>query len=133
MDMRPWPIGVSLPCDTVNGACFVLGKEFLTRLQFLDEHTFLFMEEHTLGCQLRSIGKSACLVTSAIADHIQGASTKQRRGSWRPRMLAYQIRSELYYARRYLNVGPFGRSVLLGVRIVDIVIKGAAHLLRLDT
>jgi GT2 family glycosyltransferase len=133
VDLRPWPLGVTLPCETVNGACFLLGRDFLTSVQLLDEHTFLYMEEHILGCQLRSIGKCGCLVTSAIADHIQGASTKQRLGAWRLRMLIHQVRSELYFARIYLNAGLASRLLLLAVRTTDIIIKGAVRILRIDT
>jgi GT2 family glycosyltransferase len=132
-DMRPWPLGATVPCETINGACFVLGTGFLKSVRLLDEHTFLYMEEHILGCQIRSIGKSACLVTSAIVDHVQGASTNQRRGSWQLKMLSYQVRSELYYARTYLSAGPASRLLLLAVRTADILIKGVARVLRIDT
>lgn len=132
-DMRPWPLGATVPCETVNGACFLLGTDFLKSVRLLDEHTFLYMEEHILGCQIKSIGKGGCLVTSAIVDHIQGASTNQRRGSWRLKMLSHQVRSELYYARTYLNAGPASRLLLLAVRTADILIKGVARVLRIDT
>jgi GT2 family glycosyltransferase len=132
-DMRPWPLDLTVQSETVNGACFLLGAEFLNSVRLLDEHTFLYMEEQVLGCQLRSIGKSACLVGSAIVDHIQGASTKQRRGAWQVKMLTHQVRSELYYARAYLNAGLLSRLLLLAVRVADISFKGVAHLLRIDT
>jgi GT2 family glycosyltransferase len=132
-DFLPYPLGTTLDCETINGACFMLDRRFLEAAGYLDDRTFLYGEELTLGALIRARNATACLCTTVIADHIQGASTNQRRGTWRLKMLSQQVRSELHYARTYLNAGPGSRLLLLAVRTVDILIKGAARVLRIDT
>ena len=53
LDRIPFPLGVTIECETINGACFMISKPFLDAIGYMDERTFLYMEELTLGANIR--------------------------------------------------------------------------------
>jgi len=122
-DCRPYQLGLRLDCETINGALFLVWTSFLESIGFLDENTFLYMEEQILGAQIKRSNHTACLVTSTYVDHLQGTSTGLRSGAFRPLMWLHQVRSELWYLRAYLASGPMHRGFFLLVRAVDFVAK----------
>lgn len=122
-DWLPYPLGTTLDCETINGACFLIDRKFLEAIGYLDDRTFLYMEEHILGASIRSRNLTGCLCTAVIADHIQGASTGMR-GPRRPlRRELQQARSELFYLRNYAGANWFGQGLFLLVRIIDLLLK----------
>lgn len=122
-DHRPFPLGTVFDCETINGACFVINRQFLEAIDYLDDRTFLYMEESILGASIRARNVTACLSTAVVADHIQGASTGMR-GYRRPlRREVQEVRSELLYLRHYAKTNWFGQGLLLLVRCVDLVLK----------
>jgi hypothetical protein len=122
-DSLPYPLGTTLDCETINGACFILDRQFLEAIGYLDDRTFLYMEELILGAQIRAQNSTACLCTAVIADHIQGASTGMR-GRHRPlRREFQQVHSEILYLRHYQGTNYFGLCLLLLVRGADLLLK----------
>ncbi len=122
-DALPYPLGTTLECETINGACFMIDRHFLEAIGYLDEGTFLYTEEQILGASIRARHATACLSTAVIADHIQGASTGMR-GRRRPlRRELQQVSSELFYLRHYAGTNCFGQGLFLLVRSVDLLLK----------
>lgn len=122
-DSRPFPLGTTLDCETINGACFMIERQFLEAIGYLDDRTFLYMEEDILGASIRARNATACLCTAAVADHIQGASTGMR-GRRRPlRRELQQVYSELFYLRHYVRTNAFGQGLFMLVRGIDLLLK----------
>jgi len=122
-DRLPFPLGTTMDCEMINGACFMMDRRFLEAIGYLDDRTFLYMEEHILGASIRARNSTACLCTAVVADHIQGASTGMR-GHRRPlRRELQQVRSELVYLRHYSGTNWVGQGLLLLVRSVDLLLK----------
>jgi GT2 family glycosyltransferase len=122
-EARPYLISEVFDCETINGALFLLRTEFLCDIGYLDEHTFLFMEELILGAQTKRCGRTACLVTSVTVDHLQGAATLSTPRTFRLRMFLEQTRSEIYYVRQYLSGGVLQQALLVFVRMGDALGK----------
>jgi hypothetical protein len=92
----------------------------------MDERTFLYMEEFTLGAHIRRHTSTACLCTAVVADHIQGASTKMRARHRPLRRELQQIRSEAIYLKQYAGVGVMKMGIFRVVRATDLLLKGIA-------
>ena len=122
-DSLPYPLGTTLDCETINGACFMLDRQFLEAIGYLDDRTFLYMEELILGAQIRAQSATACLCTAVIADHIQGASTGMRGRHRSLRRELQQVHSEILYLRHYKGTNYFGLGLLLLVRGADLLLK----------
>lgn len=123
-DSLPYPLGTTLDSETINGACFLVDNLFLKKIGYLDDRTFLYMEELILGATIRSHNATACLSTAVVADHIQGASTGMR-GRRRPlRRELQQVHSEILYLRHYAKTSWLGLGLLLLVRSADLLLKG---------
>lgn len=122
-DSLPYPLGTTLDCETINGACFMIVRQFLEAIGYLDDRTFLYMEELILGASIRARNATACLCTAVMANHIQGASTGMR-GRRRPlRRELQQVSSELLYLRHYAGTNWFGQGLFLLVRSTDLLLK----------
>ena len=124
-DRIPFPLGTALDCETINGACFLIDRDFLEQIGYLDARTFLYMEELILGASIRARRLTACLCTAVVADHIQGASTGMH-GQRRPlRRELQQIQSELVYLRHYSRTSFLGQGLFALVRAIDLILKAA--------
>lgn len=123
IDRIPFPLSTTMDCDTVNGACFMVSQEFLSEVGFMDERTFLYMEEFTLGEKIRGRHSTACLCTSVVADHIQGASTGMRANHRPLRRELQQIQSEAFYLRQYTGAGLLKMGLFGVVRTTDLLLK----------
>jgi GT2 family glycosyltransferase len=122
-DSLPYPLGKALDCETINGACFIVDRQFLEAIGYLDDRSFLYTEEAILGASIRARNATACLSTAVIADHIQGASTGMR-GRRRPvRRELQQAHSELFYLRHYTDANWLGQGLFLLVRSADLLLK----------
>jgi GT2 family glycosyltransferase len=124
LDRIPLPLGTAIECETINGACFIISTSFLKSIGYMDERTFLYMEEFTLGARIRQHSSTACLCTAVVADHSQGASTGMH-GRRRPlHRELQQIRSEAVYLRQYAGVGIMKMGIFSIVRATDLLLKG---------
>jgi GT2 family glycosyltransferase len=122
-DARPYPLDITLDCETINGACFMIDRRFLDAMGHLDDRVFLYTEEAILGATIRARQATACLHTGVVADHIQGASTGMR-GRRRPlRRELQQVHSELFYLRHYAATSMPRQGLFLLVRSADILIR----------
>jgi GT2 family glycosyltransferase len=129
-DIKPYKPNAVIDCETINGATFLIKADFLREIGYLDEHTFLYIEELTLGARIKNRNATACLVTSTVVDHLQGCSTGATPVAFRPKMFIIHTRSELHYVRRYLNAGLFLQALFVVVRFHDGVGKAVVHLVR---
>jgi GT2 family glycosyltransferase len=105
-----------LDCESINGSCFVARLDFLDAIGYLDEGTFLYLEELILGRQIRDRNHTACLVTSVRVLHNQGATTGHGGRRVRLSALRWTIASEVHYSRKYLSAPWPALGVLLGIR-----------------
>ena len=122
-DALPYPLGTTLDCETINGACFMVNMRFLEEIGYLDDRTFLYMEELILGAIIRARNATACLCTAVIVDHIQGASTGMRNLRRPLRRELQQVHSEIVYLRHYAGTSWLGLGLLLLVRSTDLLLK----------
>jgi GT2 family glycosyltransferase len=129
-DARPYKSGQTVDCESINGALFLIRADFLRQIGYLDEHTFLYMEELILGAQIKRAGRTACLVGSTTIEHLQGAATQSTPSQFRLRMFREQTRSELHYLRCYLAGNLLRRLVLVCVRLGDAIGKVIYHQFR---
>jgi GT2 family glycosyltransferase len=119
-DLRPFSLGTTIDCETINGACFLADRRFLEGIGFLDGRTFLYSEELTFGASIRARGCTACLCTCVVANHVQGASTGLK-GHRRPlRRELQRVYSEFVYLRHYSDMSWPERGLFTLVRTVDI-------------
>lgn len=88
---------VSKYCRCLNGCCFLIRMNFIERIGFFDENTFLYGEEPILGSQVEENGKKMFYTADTFAVH---AHLKSKEGSstfcnkhWK--------HSRLYYVKRY--------------------------------
>ncbi len=123
LDLIPFPLGETIDCETINGACFMVSRSFLEAIGYMDERTFLYMEEFTLGASIRQHDSTACLCTAVVADHIQGASTGMRAHRRPLRRELQQIQSEAVYLTRYVHAGVSKMGLFWLVRMTDVCLK----------
>jgi hypothetical protein len=145
-DLRPLPENSFVPCETINGCCFLIKMSALKTIGYLDEGTFLYCEEIILGHQLRNIGLECAIVTTVCVEHEQGASAGKNASGMSFRGIIRRIRSEVYYARKYLGAGPIRlcvvilsggidlicKHIYIGLRVLLIGISGGAHEKRIN-
>jgi GT2 family glycosyltransferase len=122
-DQRPYGAGTDYECESINGSCFLVRSSFLEEIGYLDEGTFLFLEELVLGKQILDRGLTAVLTTTTHVVHAQGQATGHGGDRVRLAMLIEMVRSEIYYCRRYLHSGRAAIALLLLVRALDIATK----------
>lgn len=83
----------------VSGCCFMMRKEVIEKIDFLDEDTFLYEEENILGCQMEQIGYDVYLLPKAEVFHKHGQTTKGCKAF----SFTCMVESEIYYCRTYLE------------------------------
>ncbi len=129
-DKRPFPLNSVISCDTINGCCFLIRMSALEAIGYLDEGTFLYSEELILGFQLRSLGLGCALVTKSVVQHEQGASTGRNAAGATVRGILRRIRSEIYFAQKYLGSKRLAAIIIGMVGAIDILCKVAYSVFR---
>jgi GT2 family glycosyltransferase len=122
-DSRPYPRGRELDCESINGSCFIIRRQFLERIGYFDEGTFLYHEEIILGKQIKDLGNKASLVTSTVVLHIQGVTTGHGRSRSKLNMMRHMFNSELHFCRKYLKISRIAEGIYCLIRGVDILVK----------
>ncbi len=131
-DYIPYPPNQILACETINGSCFIIDALFLEQIGYLDEGTFLYYEEIILGWQIKHHGKIAGLLTSAVVEHEQGATSGHHEKQFKLKMRLEMVRSERYYCQQYLHISYWKHLLLRIVRTIDLLsLFLFHHLLRL--
>ncbi len=126
-DQRPYQQGAVYDCESINGSCFLLRTSFLEEIDFLDEGTFLYLEELVLAKQMLDRDRTAALTAAVHVVHSLGRATGHGVERVRLPMLREMARSEIYYCRKYLNKGSTAVWLLVLVRTLDAASKMAAQ------
>ncbi len=124
-DWLPYKENQEYNCNSVNGCCFIIKANFLKSIGYFDEGTFLYFEELVLGRQVKLSGRHCCLLTSVTVDHYQGSTTRQCGRQVRFKMYKEDIKSQVYYCKKYLHTGKLKIGLLVTVRIIDFITKYA--------
>ena len=107
-------------CDIVHGCCLMLRIEFLKKVGFMDENTFLYCEERILSELVRRSGYimyyTSC--TTAFHHHI-----KSEKGNV-VRNLRMLLESRKYYYKQYTNYGMLARTALMLCMRIQFMITG---------
>lgn len=131
VDLIPFKFNQTYDVDTINGACFLIKKEFINEIEAFDPHTFLYFEEIILGYQFLQHGKKCLLFTGATIEHYQGRSSNFYRFHAPFTMYRHFVKSETYYLKKYLHTSWLFICILVIVKISDyILIKTMAWFMK---
>ena len=95
-------------CDALSGCCFVITRDFLREIGFLDENTFLYEEESILSTQVKRAGRKMLYVAETMALHNH---KENRKGSIVNRV-RHLRRSRRYYYRQYCRYNIIQKGLL---------------------
>ncbi len=84
----------------VLGCCLLLSRACAEAVTPFDEYPFLYEEELMLGIRMEERGFRTVYHGAAVIEHLHGGSTRQVRAF----SYAHNIRSEIYYCRKYLGM-----------------------------
>lgn len=121
-DQQPY-INKEIICDTINGAAFIIEKDFMVQNNYLDEVTFLYYEEIILGKQIKNAGKTCLLNGKTVVKHLQGISTKSFSKTINVKMERIKYQSSLYYLQKYENLGKLGSCLYVALSEFVIIFK----------
>ena len=98
----------------VSGCCFMMSAKCAQEVTPLDEGTFLYEEEFILGITMENAGWKTMYVPKSTVLHLHGASTQYVKA------FAYtcNVRSEIYYCRKYLKASRLAISCLYLYRLI---------------
>lgn len=91
------------------GSCMMLRSEVWKKIDFLDENTFLYFEEHILCEKLRREGLGCVLLPQLEIIHLGAQTTRQQSSSAIYRHFRH---SYLYFVKNYSGVSPLIRPYL---------------------
>lgn len=100
-----------------SGSCFMIRREVIETIGFLDENTFLYEEEAILGRQLLGSSYEAVYLPSARIIHEGGGTTRR----YRPDAFVYFIKSEIYYCSKYLGMSFKTYFPLYIIRLMQFI------------
>ena len=95
-------------CEALSGCCFVIRRDFLQGIGFLDEMTFLYEEESILSFQVKQAGKKMLYVAETCAFHNH---KENKKGNIRKR-ICHLRRSRQYYYEEYCQYNIVKRTLL---------------------
>ncbi len=87
----------------VLGCCFMMSGRCAQAIMPLDEHPFLYEEELILGIRMEEQGFATVYHPGAVVRHLHGGSTRQQKAF----AFAHNVRSEIYYCRKYLHAAKW--------------------------
>lgn len=97
----------------VLGCCFMMSGKCADAVTPLDEYPFLYEEELILGIKMEQNNFVTVYNPRAVIEHVHGGSTK----SVKAFSFAHNVRSEIYYCRKYLNAGKIAIYPLYWYRV----------------
>lgn len=98
----------------VLGCCFMISKICAQAVTPLDEYPFLYEEELMLGIRMQEQGFATVYHPKAVVEHLHGKSTQQVKAF----AFAQNVRSEIYYCRKYLHAGKWQIYPLYWYRVL---------------
>ncbi len=112
-----------LIADTINGAAFMISRNFLESINYLDENVFLYHEELILGKQIQNAGGVCVLNGYTEVAHLQGVSTKSTPKSLNLEMERHKYLSEAYFFEEYLHINNLLVKVFCLLKEVELFFK----------
>lgn len=100
----------------VMGCALLLKMDFLKKIGFLDETTFLYSEEAILSSQAKSLGKKIKFIPTLTAYHMH---KKENKDNASKRMISF-LRSRIYYLNNYSEYSKLQVALL---RVSYFVLK----------
>lgn len=94
-------------CDKISGCCLFVKSDFLEKINYLDENTFLYCEEAILCRQAVMHGKKVLYVHDCVANH---EHIKTQKSSPKGRMKIF-LKSRRYFIRNYSGYGFVKRNL----------------------
>lgn len=95
-------------CDALSGCCFVITKDFLHEIGFLDENTFLYEEEAILSAQVKRGGKKMLYVSETMALH----NHKENKKGNIINRVRHLRKSRRYYYKNYCRYNMMQKALL---------------------
>lgn len=113
--------------DWVGGACLLCRRSALATVGLLDEQFFMYAEEMEWCYRFKQHGWRVCFLPQATITHVGGGSSE----IVRPKVLARQWQSNLYFLRKHHHIAAAGliRSLVLLVGAGRAVLFTAAAML----
>ena len=118
-----------VPVDVIYGCFFIIDGKTLKKIDYMDEHTFLYYEEYILARKLESINKKSQINCDINVIHHHNVSI----GSNVSRINKFKIykKSQLYYEKNYNDASSltivllylFYNLTLLGLKIKGLFKK----------
>ena len=96
--------------DLPSGSCMFINKELFRKINWFDEHTFLYYEENILYKKLLSYNKQNYIITSIGCIHIGASSTKSKPSSF---LIKCNSDSAFYYLSHYCDLNYIQKCFLL--------------------
>ncbi len=87
--------------DVLAGSCMMIRSSIIQRMNYLDETTFLYLEEFILSEKLKNLHKKVFINPDSVITHKQGASVKNEPSLF---ILKKGIESFYYYLTKYRRV-----------------------------
>lgn len=103
----------------VLGCCFMMSRICAMQVTPLDEYPFLYEEELILGIHMEEHGFRTVYNPEAVIEHLHGKSTSQVRAF----SFAHNVRSEIYYCRKYLKAKKAAILPLYYYRVILYLIR----------
>lgn len=86
--------------DVLSGSCLLIRSEILINMNYLDEATFLYLEEFILCENIKYLKKEAFIVPESVIIHKKGLSIKNQPSLF---VLKSELDSFHYYLTKYRN------------------------------
>jgi len=102
--------------DVVQGACFLVSKNAIIDVNFLDERTFLYGEERILAYKMKSKGYKVLFLPYVDFFHKVGSSTNKSFSNIRKFIILQK--SRIIYHKYYLN-SPWYKLLLF--RLITVI------------
>ncbi|MDD6306167.1 MAG: glycosyltransferase family 2 protein [Clostridiales bacterium] len=103
----------------VLGCCFLMTRECAKSVTPLDEHPFLYEEELILGICMEHTRYRTVYNPEAVIEHLHGGSTRMVKAF----SFAQNVKSEIYYCKKYLNASNMAVYPLYWYRVVLYLIR----------
>lgn len=109
----------TFPVYAVLGCCLLLTRKCAKAVAPFDEYPFLYEEELILGIQMEEQGFQTVYHGKAVIEHLHGGSTRRVKAF----SYAHNIRSEIYYCRKYLKMGKWQILPLYWYRVALYLVR----------
>lgn len=114
------PYKKNITGEVLSGAFFLIRADIFDKIGGFDKEIFLYHEEIILGKKIKKLGFTGEMITNIKVKHIQGAATnKTKKKKIFIMKNAYQIISEVYYLKHYLNSSNIRMKMYKILRIIE--------------